>query len=121
MHRPIHFEILAEDPKKIGSFYQAVFGWEVATWGDEEQGYFLLTTGPDEVAGINGAIMGPQFPQAVINTLEVDSLDEAIEKVRSNGGKLVHGPNEVPGAGTHAYCADPAGVLFGMMEPKMQE
>jgi predicted enzyme related to lactoylglutathione lyase len=117
MHRPIHFEILVENPEQVGEFYEKVFGWEMARWEGGEQGYWLLTTGPAEVPGINGALMGTHFPQAVINTLEVPDLQAAIEQVKSAGGKLVHGPNEVPGAGVHAYCADPAGVLFGMMQP----
>jgi len=31
MKRPVHFEILAEDPKKIAGFYESLFGWEIAT------------------------------------------------------------------------------------------
>jgi hypothetical protein len=119
MHRPIHFEILSDDPEKLVKFYAEVFDWEATTWEGSEGGYWLLTTGPDDVPGINGALMGAQFPQAVINTLEVEDLEEALAKVKSSGGKVVHGPNEVPGVGTHAYCADPAGVLFGMMQPTM--
>ena len=60
------------------------------------------------------------FEQAVINTAEVESLAEALQKVEAQGGKLVHGPNEVPGVGTHAYCADPEGNLFGLMQPRME-
>jgi predicted enzyme related to lactoylglutathione lyase len=27
------------------------------------------------------------------------------------------GPNEIPGVGLHAYCADPEGNLFGILQP----
>ena len=63
-----------------------------------------------------GAIMGMNLPQKVINTIDVEALDELIEKVKAAGGKLVHGPNEVPGVGMHAYCEDSQGILFGMMQ-----
>ena len=116
MKRPIHFEILADDPEAMGAFYQAVLDWEISSWGGAE--YWLIKTGEEGTPGINGAIMGRQFGQAVINTVEVDSLAETLEKVTAAGGKLVHGPNEVPGEGTHAYCADPEGNLFGLMQPK---
>jgi predicted enzyme related to lactoylglutathione lyase len=43
-----------------------------------------------------------------------------LKSVEVNGGKLIHGPNEVPGVGLHAYCADPEGKLFGMMQPNPQ-
>ena len=116
MGRLVHFENLVEDPQDAVRFYKEVFDWEIATWGGGEQSYWLITTGPDDVPGINGAIMGNQLPQKVINTIDVDSLDDMIEKVKAAGGKLVHGPNEVPGVGMHAYCEDSQGVLFGMMQ-----
>ena len=40
-----------------------------------------------------------------------------LEKVEAAGGKKVHGPNEIPGVGVHAYCADPEGNLFGILQP----
>ena len=116
MKRPVHFEILAEDPAKLAEFYKAVFGWEIADWGGGEQTYWLATTGSDSDPGINGAFMGRELDQAVINTLEVESLAEATSRIEAAGGKVVHGPNEIPGVGTHAYFADPAGILFGVME-----
>jgi len=61
--------------------------------------------------------MANHFDQAVINTINVSSLEETLEQVKAHRGKLIHGPNEVPGVGTHAYCADPDGIIFGMMEP----
>lgn len=116
MGRLVHFEILVEDPQKAVDFYKSVFDWEIATWGDGEPSYWLISTGPDDVPGINGAIMGTSFPQKVINTIDVESLDEMIVKVESAGGKKVHGPNKVPGVGMHAYCEDSQGNLFGMMQ-----
>ncbi len=117
MKRPVHFEILADSPEEVGVFYSEVLDWEVTTWGEGEQTYWLLTTGSDDTPGINGAIMGRSFKQAVINTIEVESLEDTLKKVSAAGGKTVHGPNEVPGVGMHAYCADPEGNLFGLMEP----
>lgn len=118
MKRPIHFEILADDPSKMADFYKDVFEWEITTWGGGEQSYWLVTTGPDDVPGINGAIMSREFDQAVINTLEVESLDDVLKKIEVAGGRKVHGPNEIPGVGMHAYCTDIEGNLFGVLEPR---
>jgi predicted enzyme related to lactoylglutathione lyase len=76
----------------------------------------LVKTGPESDPGIDGAFMGPHFDQKVINTIEVDALDEVLDNIRAQGGRLVHGPNEIPNVGMHAYCADPQGILFGVME-----
>jgi uncharacterized protein len=116
MNRPIHFEILADDPQKLTQFYRTVFDWEIETWAGEEA-YWLIKTGPNDMPGINGAIMHRHFPQGVINTSEVESLEEAVRKVESAGGRKLQGPNLIPGVGTSAYCIDPEGNVFGIIEP----
>lgn len=116
MNRPVHFEILGDDPAKLSEFYKTVFGWTIATW-DGPQGYWLATTGED-TPGINGGFMAKHLPQTVINTIEVESMADTLAAIETGGGKLVHGPQEIPGVGNHAYFADPEGILFGVMEPK---
>ena len=120
MNRPVHFEILADNPEKIGAFYRSVFAWEIKSWEGGGDAYWMVTTGAKDVPGIDGGIMGRQFPQAVINTVEVESLAGAIKKVLAEGGKTMSEPNEVPGVGTFAYCADPEGNIFGMLQPSPQ-
>jgi predicted enzyme related to lactoylglutathione lyase len=116
MSRPVHFEILSPNPEKAIEFYREVLGWQPAI-AEGPQTYWLLTTGPEGTRGINGGIMHRHFPQPVINTVGVASLAETIAKVEAAGGKLVHGPMEIPGIGTHAYCTDPDGTYFGVLEP----
>ena len=115
MRRPVHFEILADDPASIAAFYKKALGWETAVW--EGQSYWLVTTGPAGTPGINGGIMGRHFAQRVINTVEVDSLQETIAAVESAGGARILGPTELPGVGMHAYCTDPEGTMFGLLQP----
>lgn len=122
MNRPVHFEILSDDPERVASFYEEVFGWKADRW-EGPQGYWLVTTGAGEApetSGIDGGIMHRHLDQAVINTIEVASLEEAIQRVEAAGGGKVHGPHTIPGVGTHAYCADPTGILFGLLEPASQ-
>jgi len=121
MNRPVHFEILTDHPEKIGAFYREVLGWEIATWDGEEQTYWLVTTGPEGSPGIDGGIMHRHFSQSVINTMEVESLENAAAAVKNAGGKVVQGPNQIPGVGLHAYCADPDGNLFGLLQPGREE
>ncbi|MEX0788419.1 MAG: VOC family protein [Anaerolineales bacterium] len=117
MNRPVHFEILADDPERIGAFYKSLFGWEIKAWDGGGDAYWLVTTGAKEVPGIDGGIMSRQFPQAVINTTEVPDLAATLKKVSATGGKTVSEPHEIPGVGKFAYCADPEGNIFGLLEP----
>jgi predicted enzyme related to lactoylglutathione lyase len=116
MGRPTHFEILAEDPEGARQFYTQVFGWGAEDWGGEGT-YWMLSTGEDGTPGINGAIMGRHFDQAVINTIEIESLEDTMEEVVHAGGKVVNEPNEIPGVGRHVYCQDPEGNMFGILQP----
>ena len=65
--------------------------------------------------------MGRHFPQPVTNTVEVESMEEAIAKVEGAGGKKVHGPNEIPGIGIQAYCTDTEGNIFGLHQALAKE
>lgn len=116
MNRVVHFEIQADDPPAVASFYQNVFGWTINTWEGGSESYWLVSTGDNSTPGINGGIMKRTSPQAVINTIDVASLDDALARIEAAGGKKVHGPYDIPGVGRHAYCADPEGNVFGVMQ-----
>jgi predicted enzyme related to lactoylglutathione lyase len=113
MNRVVHFEINAPDVDKAVPFYEKVFGWKISRWEGPEP-YWLVTTG-DEGEGINGAILPSRDGQPrVVNTLQVESVDEAAGMVEANGGKVVVGKTAIPGVGWVAYCTDPGGVIFGI-------
>ncbi len=44
MSRVVHFEITANDPEKICTFYTDVFGWKITKYPGP-QDYWLVTTG----------------------------------------------------------------------------
>ena len=117
MARVIHFEILADNPDALGRFYQDALGWKSSKMDMGGQPYWLVNTGPDSEQGINGGLMTRRFGQSVINTLEVPSLEKARAKIVAAGGKLLNGPYEIPSVGTHAYFADTAGNMFGVLQP----
>ena len=125
MGRVVHFEIHAADPERAVKFYTDVFGWEIQKW-DGPQDYWLVMTGEDE-PGIDGAILkrpdganpDPKEPTPVIgyvNTIDVDDLDESIEKVKKAGGIEALAKMEVPGVGWMAYWKDTESNIFGMMQ-----
>ena len=57
MPRVIHFEICADNPDRALGFYTSVFDWQVQKAELPGIDYWLVTTGPDDQPGINGAIM----------------------------------------------------------------
>ena len=114
MGRAIHFEIAAKIPARAVDFYQRAFGWDVNSW-DGPGEYWLATTGPDTMPGINGAIMQGDNPQVVL-TIDVKDLDMAAKTIVESGGKTLTEPSEVMNVGMFRYCEDTEGNKFGIMQ-----
>ncbi len=114
MSRPVHFEINTPDVEKTTAFFESVFGWEFQKW-DGPDSYWLIKTGQNGAPGIDGGMMSlkDEWPSTV-NTIGVESIDAFTEKVTEHGGEVVVPKMAIPGAGYHAYCKDPSGVIFGV-------
>lgn len=116
MSRVIHFEILADDAKRISWFYEKVFGWSVQKWNGPIDYWFLMTGDPKE-PGIDGAFAMRQSPDDYnVNTIGVPSIDDAIKKITKNGGKIIRPKSTLPGVGYLAYFKDTEGNIWGIMQ-----
>ncbi|MCI3927651.1 VOC family protein [Paenibacillus sp. TRM 82003] len=114
MNRVVHFELLSRDPARTAAFYADVFGWRVA---EAEPGYWRLVTGDGE-RGINGATVRPAsdaLPLGAVNTVQVDDVAAAAERVAASGGRALSDVIPLPGVGRFQYCADPDGTPFGLI------
>lgn len=116
MSRVVHFELGAVEPERAVEFYRKVFDWGISKWEGPED-YWLITTGPEDQAGINGAIMQHKDARPrTVNTIEVDSVDEYSERIKKSGGQVVVEKTSIPGVGYQIYCLDTEGNLFGVHE-----
>lgn len=114
--RVIHFEISADDPERAAEFYRRVFGWEITGWGGPVP-YLLASTGPQGSPGIDGAITDRRTQhQPVVNSIGVESWDEAATAVVAAGGQVLMEKTLIPGVGYFAYCMDTEGNVFGIVE-----
>lgn len=115
MARPVHFEIHCDDIERATKFYSTVFGWEIKKW-DGAFDYWLVTTGDKTVPGIDGALIKRQHPKptgaginSYINVIPIDNIDETIELINQNGGKIVASKQSIEGVGTFVYFTDTEG------------
>ena len=123
MSRVVHFEIHATEPLAAISFYSALFGWKFNQWGG--QPYWLIETGPADQPGINGGLLPRRGAAAAdgqpvnsfVCTVEVKSVDVALEEAVALGGKIALPKMPIPGVGWLAYLKDPDGNLLGTMQP----
>ena len=119
MPRVNHFEIYTANPQAVQPFYHDVFGWKFEKFEGGPLEYWLITTGPDSEPGINGGLTRPREGQSpgTINTVAVESLDQTVKKIEQRGGKICVPIMAIPKVGWLAYAEDPAGNVFGIIEP----
>ena len=119
MPKVIHFELPADDPERAVAFYEKVFGWTITKW-EGPMDYWLVTGGPDDEPGINGAITPRMAPEQVTtDTIAIESVDDFVKKVEEAGGTVALPKRVVPGIGYLAYCKDTEGNVFGILQPDM--
>ena len=117
MPRPVHFEIPSDNPQRAIDFYSKLFGWKFSKW-EGPMDYWLISTGDPGEPGINGGLLQRHDPnQPCVNTIGVTNLDESVATVTQMGGAIALPKMPVPGVGWLAYCKDPDGHIFGMMQP----
>ncbi|TLP81775.1 VOC family protein [Maribacter sp. ACAM166] len=116
----IHFDISADDVLRAKTFYEKLFGWKIEKFPTGPREYYLIETlaktGKKSIGG--GIAKREKTDQQITNFIEVDSIDEAIAKVRELGGEIVEPKSAIPNGGYIAACKDTEGNTFGMMELK---
>jgi predicted enzyme related to lactoylglutathione lyase len=127
----VHFEMPAEDRKRMANFYTRAFGWKTQMLGEEMGNYVLATTAaevdkkgrPKKTGIINGGFytksdnMPAQYPSVVI---AVDNIKRSMNKVSKAGGKVIGEPMEIPGIGMYVSFFDTEGNRVSIMEPTME-
>lgn len=114
MSRVIHFDISAVQSDRAIQFYRDTFGWKFNPM--EGMDYWTIETGPDTKEGINGGMVMRQKDNYVVNTIQVDNIDQAVAKVKANGGKILEEKQEIPGYGSYAQFEDTEGNIFGLIQ-----
>jgi predicted enzyme related to lactoylglutathione lyase len=120
---PCWIDTLQPDPEAAMRFYGAVFGWEFAgpatMPGDQPGEYHVARLRGRDVAGVGSQPSDGAPPAPAWNTfIQVDSADEATEKVKAAGGTVAVEPFDTLPAGRMAVLSDPAGAAFCAWEPR---
>jgi predicted enzyme related to lactoylglutathione lyase len=131
MNPVVHFEMPAEDRKRMADFYTKVFGWKTQALGEDMGNYVLATTidsdemgRPREPGAINGGFFRKtddqpsQYPSVVI---AVEDIKGHIKKVETAGGKVLGEPWDIPGVGSYVSFFDTEGNRVSMLQPQMKK
>ena len=123
-HGIVHFEIAADDPEKLASFYQQLFGWQIEEMDMGGDSYWTIVTGPVDEQGmpsqpgyINGGMSRRMSPDQRTSTfVDVESVDDYLAKAKDLGGTVLVEKTPVPQMGWLAMLQDPQGNPFGMWQ-----
>jgi predicted enzyme related to lactoylglutathione lyase len=120
--RVVHFEIPYQDGDRAQQFYKSAFDWQLQSMPG--MGYVLVTTGPTTEAGptepgfINGGMLSREDSptSGPLVVVDVESIDEALQRIGELGGETVLGKQPVGEMGFSAYVKDTEGNVVGLWE-----
>ncbi len=132
----VHFEMPAENRKRMAEFYSNIFGWKIQQLGPEMGNYMVVATSETDEKGhpkTPGNIGGGFYQKTedpISNhpsiVIAVDDIRESMKKVKEAGGKILGGdpnnpgePGDIPGVGLYCSFIDTEGNRCGMLQPIM--
>lgn len=100
------------------AFYSAQFGWTTLDRIDmKEKGtYRIFGIGERALGGMMDKV--PDYPfGGWLFYVNVDSVEAAMARITTRGGRVLMGPMEVPGGSWIVQATDPQGLLFALVSP----
>jgi uncharacterized protein len=110
-------ELATTDVAAAARFYGELFGWRKGR-GHDMGGmgiYQLFEHEGKEVGGMCN-VQGPSTPPSWLSYVHVADANRAVAAAKAAGGRLLHGPMEVPGGSWVALFMDPQGGAFAVHE-----
>jgi len=129
MNPVVHFEMPADDRKRMADFYTKVFGWQTQLMGEEMGNYVTVATTEIDEKGrpkMPGAINGgfypktPDMPNPVPSVVSaVEDIRESMKQVTAAGGKVLGEPMDIPMVGSYISFIDTEGNRVSLLQPSM--
>ena len=110
----VWYELTTPDVDAARKFYPQFTGWSTQQF---DKDYSLWTTGGAPFAGLfrlSEALRQAGTPPNWLPYIEANSVDDTATLAASIGGKIVHGPEDIPNTGRFALLQDPQGANFGI-------
>jgi predicted enzyme related to lactoylglutathione lyase len=109
-------ELASLDHKAALDFYGQLFGWEALDAMDmgEAGVYQTFGIGGKALGGIYNKSAAMPFPPHWLCYVRVADIDQAVEKIKSHGGKILNGPMDIPDGDKIAQAMDPQGAAFAI-------
>lgn len=113
-------ELNASELDEAVAFYTTRFGWRQE--GEMDMG----PMSPYRFLQHDGVTIGaamrkvPQQPMpAWLFYVGVADIDRALDAIRAHGGRVIQGPDQIPGGEYSITAVDPQGAAFGVVGPRL--
>jgi predicted enzyme related to lactoylglutathione lyase len=111
-------ELLTNDVAGARSFYGSLFGWKVEEMNMGPMGtYTIWKRGKDQAGGCMAMPPVPGCAPHWLAYVQVNDVDACAKQATSLGGKVCHGPADIPGIGRFAVLTDPQGAEICAFKP----
>jgi predicted enzyme related to lactoylglutathione lyase len=117
----VWYDLITSDPAGAQRYYPAFTGWKTQKFDQSspDMPYTMWTLNGEPIGGV-GQIGREQAAMGVqphwLPSVHVNNIDESVRKVTSLGGKVVHGPDPIPGMGRYAIIQDPQGATLSVYQ-----
>lgn len=116
---PCWIDLMSPDIDAARLFYEELFGWTLASGGEEAGGYLIAEVDGKPVAGL-----GPQqpeqagFPAVWTTYIATEDAAATATKITEAGGNVFVPPFDVMDIGVMGIASDPTGGVFGIWQAK---
>ena len=115
----VWYELTTPDVDAAKKFYSRVTGWGTQRFDDD---YEMWTIGGRPIGGLmqlRDDMREQGVPPNWLPYVESNDVDATAAKAASLGGRVVYGPEDIPGGGGGRFVVlqDPQGAVFGALKP----
>jgi hypothetical protein len=110
-------ELMTTDAPAAMTFYQQIFGWQPSETMDMgPMGKYYMFNRPHGMIGgmMNKPPEMAQVPPHWQIYFRVPDINDAVQRITANGGRILNGPMEVPGGDMIVNAMDPQGAAFSL-------
>jgi predicted enzyme related to lactoylglutathione lyase len=115
----VWYELMTTDPDAAKKFYTDVVGWKTAPF-EHATGmeYTMWLKGKTPDTAVGGLMVLPEearkggVPPHWIGYVAVPDVDKTATRAVELGGRVVHGPEDIPEVGRFVILADPQGAVI---------
>jgi uncharacterized protein len=111
-------ELATTDAAGALRFYGELFGWRrgpAHDMGGNMGSYQIFEHAGKQVGGMH-VVQSPSTPPSWLSYVHVGDASRAVAAAKAAGGRLLHGPMQVPGGSSIALFMDPQGGAFAVHE-----